>query len=82
VKDVENFVKSLETAQHPKDLLEPLLSSALGLDEKWKIMDTGMRYPPISQEFSAGIGKLEAELEAKNHEGLAQLYPTYPTPTI
>jgi hypothetical protein len=50
-KDVENFVKSLETAQHTKDLLEPLLSSALSLDEKWKIMDTGMRYPSIPRDL-------------------------------
>jgi hypothetical protein len=70
---VVKFAKLLATAQHPKYLLAPVLSSALSLDEKWKIMDTGMRYPYISQEFCADIGKLEAELEAKNHDGLAQL---------
>jgi hypothetical protein len=71
--DVEKFVRSLETVRHPKDLLEPLLSTALSLDEKWEIMDTEIQYYSISQEFNADIRKLEAELEAKNHDGLSQL---------
>lgn len=72
-KDVEKFVISLETVQHPKDLLGPLLSTALSLDKKWEIMDTGMKYSIFQKKFSADIRKLEAELEAKNHDGLAQL---------